>query len=140
VARKRGVDENERGDPFRVREREVDDDPPAEGVPDDRGGADPDVVEERAEVVDVGERPAGQWRLSEAAEIRAEDEVPLGEDVRLRLPEPAVADPGVDEDDRESVPAQVVRELGAVERCDAQACASRNRCARARMKAQPTCG
>jgi len=53
------------------------------------------VVEQRAHVLDVGERPSGERGFSEAAEVGPDDEPMLGERVDLTVPEPPVADPSV---------------------------------------------
>jgi hypothetical protein len=110
-----------------VRESDVDRDAPAEGVRDQRDAVDAEVVEERADVVDVGERPAGQRRLSEAAQVRADDAVDFRKGLELAGPEAPVADARVQERDRKPLAGRVVGELGAVDRGRAQlslACAA----------------
>jgi hypothetical protein len=108
VARERAVHEDEGADALRVLEREVEADPPAERVPHERGAPDPQMVEERAQILDVGEGTAWKRRLAEPAEIGADDPVALGERLELLVPEAPVADPRVDEDDRRAVAALVV--------------------------------
>jgi hypothetical protein len=85
------------------------------------------VVEQRADVLDVGERPAGKRRLAEAAEVRSNDAMALGEGVNLVVPEPAIADAGVKEDDRGPGSDLVVGDLGAVEGDRAQLSATCSR-------------
>lgn len=118
-AERRG-DEHERPRPPGVLEGEVERDLAAEGVADDAGALDPHVVEESGEVVHIGERPTGQRRVPVAAEVVADDAVPLGERRELPIPEPPVADGGVEEDDGRPVAGRVVGDLGAVEARGAQ--------------------
>lgn len=61
--------EGERGHPARLDEREVDGDPPAEREPDEVGALDPQVVEERGQVLGVGVRGVGQVRAAVAARV-----------------------------------------------------------------------
>jgi hypothetical protein len=58
-----------------VRESKVQRHASAERVPDHRRPLDPEMVEERAQVAQVRERPAWQGGLSEATEIDADDAV-----------------------------------------------------------------
>jgi hypothetical protein len=78
------------------------------------------MVEERREVVHVGERPARQRRVPVAAQVVANDEVPLGECADLAVPEPPVADGRVEEDDGRPLAGRVVGDLRAVEARRAQ--------------------
>jgi hypothetical protein len=50
------------------------------------------MVEERSNVVDVGERSARKRRVAAAAEVRADDVMVRGERVHLAVPKPPVAD------------------------------------------------
>jgi hypothetical protein len=86
------------------------------------------MVEESTDVLDVRERPARERRLAEAAEVRADDAVALGERRRLPVPEPPVADAGVEQEQSGAVTDRVVGDVGAVETDGAQcscACDSR---------------
>jgi hypothetical protein len=127
--RRRG--EEKRPHALRVSQGKVDRDAAAEGVRDQARFRDPEVVEERAEVVDVGEGPARERRLAVAAQVEADDEVALGERLDLVVPEAPVAYARVQEDDGRVFgrARRVVGDLGAVEACPAQlssaCCASR---------------
>jgi len=101
-------------------EGEVERDPAAERVADEGHARDFEVVEESANVLDVGERPARKRGVAEAAQVEADDEVALSERVELAVPEPPVADAGVEEDDGRPVSGHVKRDLRAVERCRGQ--------------------
>lgn len=86
------------------------------------------MVEEGADVLDVRERLARERRLPEAAEVGANDAVALGERRRLPVPEPPVADAGVEQEQTGAVTDRVVGDVGAVEPGRAQcscACDSR---------------
>jgi hypothetical protein len=143
VAAERRCEEDERADASGMREREVERHAASEGVADDCGPLQPQMVEERAGVLDVGERAARQRRFPEAAQVRAEDQVPVGERLRLRVPEPPVADACVKQEDGRAVTARVVGDLGAVEPRGAQFSgvrASRKRRASTWRRAQATWG
>ena len=105
-----------------MREREVERHAPAERVADERRALDPELVEERAHVLDVGEGDAGERRVAEAAQIGPDDAMLLGELIHEPVPEPPVAHAGVEEDERRAVTGRVVRELGAVDAGEGQWC------------------
>ena len=113
-------DEDERLRPPGIGQGEVERDAAAEGVADERHSLEGEVVEERPDVLDVGERPARERRLAEAPQIRSNDVVPPTKGLDLAVPEPAVAHAGMEEDDRGPVAEGVVGDLGAVDAGGAQ--------------------
>jgi hypothetical protein len=95
VPSERAVHEDERAQPLGMKERGVERGLPAERVPDKGRRLDLQVVEKRAQVVDVGEGAARERRLPVAARVVANDPVVLGEAVPLSVPEAAPAECGV---------------------------------------------
>ena len=106
IAGQRCGDEDERVGSLGMGKGEVERDPAAERVPDDGRPLDPEVVEEGADVLDVRKGPAGERRLSEAAQVWPYDLIPPDERFHLAVPEPPVADSRVEEDDRGSASAE----------------------------------
>jgi hypothetical protein len=115
-----GRDEEEREGALGVGQGEVDRDATPEGIGDEARLGDAQLVEERAEVVDVGERPTRKRRLAVAAQVGSDDEVLLGERLDLAVPEPPVADARVQEDDGGPFSRRVVGDVGAVDPGPAQ--------------------
>jgi hypothetical protein len=115
-----GSDEEEGPGALGMDEGEVDGDAPAEGVGDEARLGEVQLVEQRAEVVDVGEGPTRKRRLAVAAQVGSDDEVLLGECLDLAVPEPPVADARVQEDDGRALARRVVGDLGPVDPGPAQ--------------------
>src|SRR5215208_4652684 len=110
-----GADQRERADALRVREGEIYDGPCSNRASCEERALDTEVVEQPAQVVVVGEGEV-RWRLRAATtpHVVADHAVALTERLELTVPHPAVGDPGVDEDERLPVAADVVVERGAV--------------------------
>ncbi len=106
-----GAEQGEGRDPLGVAGGELQGDLAAEGGADDGGAVGAEVVEQVPDVLRVGVRGVDRG-LAEATEVAADDTVPrLGERGELRVPHPAVADPGVQQDDgRGAGTGQVMRE------------------------------
>ena len=102
--------EDERGDPLRVGERELERHPPAERPADHGRSFDPELVEHVAEILDVRERRARIRRLAEAAQVDGDDRPFARQDGNLAAPHPPVGDPLVHEEHRRSAASDVVRD------------------------------
>jgi hypothetical protein len=96
VSSERTVHEDERAHALGMKERGLERGLPAERVPDEGRRLDLQVIEKRAQVVDVGEGPAREGRVPVAARVVANDPVVLGEAVPLSIPEAAPAECGVE--------------------------------------------
>ena len=99
-ARQPGPDEDERAHELGPHDRELERDAAAERAADERGARDREPVEQRRDVDREAERRALDRRPPEAGQVATDERVPARERGPLRLPDPAVRDPGVDEDDR----------------------------------------
>ncbi|MDO8339005.1 MAG: hypothetical protein Q7T15_12230 [Microcella sp.] len=106
------ADPDEGGRALGPLENEVEGDHAAHRAADDHGAVDAEVVEEVGEILAVR---VGAWlraRAAEAAEVEADDRVPVGERGNLVVPHAQIGDARVHEDDGGPATAHVVVELG----------------------------
>ena len=98
LAAHRGGHEEQTGHPARVGQGVVDGDAPALGAADQHRLADLQIVQQRAQVMDVGKALDIVAGLAEAAAVIGHDAVGLRKAAHLRLPHAAVGDAGMQED------------------------------------------
>jgi hypothetical protein len=96
-------------------EREVERQLAAEGETDERRPLDSELVEDADDVLLPGPRHGRPGRAAEEAEVGADRAEALGEEWDDRLPEPRVAEPAVQEQDRCAAAGLVVPETCPVD-------------------------
>ncbi len=112
-----GADQDEPIDHLRMGNGEVDGDAGAKGVPDERGVLDPQVAQERAEVLVVSPRPIRRGRLAVAGHVEGDDPVAARERVHLRLPGTVIEHPAMDEDHCVPPAGHLVEDRAPFHRC-----------------------
>jgi len=93
------AEQDERADSLRVLGSQLEGNAPAERRADDHGLVDSEIVEEVQDVVGVGIRSAGQWRLAESAQVGRNDPMGNSEPGNDASPHASIRHSGMQQDD-----------------------------------------